>query len=273
MFKDFPEFSKSLLNLMAAPANIEYTCIGFNDYYKLQENNDDLTSLNISEYLLSISKFMMTKTILRMNIEIKDEDLEEEKYQELIDISYHKHLFLVEGIPASIKTYFSKFTLKAVDSYLVTPTMSNDIVQKIIRNFENSMAKINNSKTGTNKTKHELLARVFVSHVLTKPLEKSEDEFFKFIEKLLRFWSGSSFYKQNEEYKIQINNNLSSEHLPQSHTCFFLIDLPDYTTLGISENEIGKKLYDKIDNAISNVAAGFSFAGGNRRCRRIRQSR
>ena len=36
---------------------------------------------------------------------------------------------------------------------------------------------------------------------------------------------------------------------------------------------IGKKLYDKIDNAISNVAAGFSFAGGNRRCRRIRQSR
>jgi Cu/Ag efflux pump CusA len=37
-----------------------------------------------------------------------------------------------------------------------------------------------------------------------KTSEENKANFFKFIDKLLKFWSGSSFYKEKEEYKIQI---------------------------------------------------------------------
>ena len=264
MLIDFPEFSQSLLHLLETPETIEYTCVAYNDYYDLvKEENPDLTSENIEKYILLISKFMMTKTILRKGIEIKGEYETGEQYKELIKHSKMRHHYLVNGIPAFIRTHFSKFTLKSINSYLVTPTMSNDIIQKLIDNFTRAMTKINRNKTGQHKNKHEKLTSLFVSHILTKPAQKSEEEFFKFIEKLLKFWSASSFYKQNEEYKIQINNGLTVQHLPQSHTCFFLIDLPDYTTVG-TDDEIGKRLYDKIDNAISNAAGGFLLAGGNR---------
>ena len=222
--------------------------------------------LNLGLKLMPLAikyKFPFTKTILRKGIEIKGEYETGEQYTELIKLSKMRHHYLVNGIPTFIRTHFSKFTLKSINSYLVTPTMSNDIIQKLIDNFTRAMTKINRNKTGQHKNKHEKLTSLFVSHILTKPAQKSEEEFFKFIEKLLKFWSASSFYKQNEEYKIQINNGLTVQHLPQSHTCFFLIDLPDYTTVG-TDDEIGKRLYDKIDNAISNAAGGFLLAGGNR---------
>ena len=73
--------------------------------------------------------------------------------------------------------------------------------------------------------------------------------------------------KDAEEYKIQINGGLSSTHLPQSHTCFFLIDLPDYTTAAnvSNDDDIAQLLYNKIENAISNVEGGIGFAGGNKK--------
>ena len=158
---------------------------------------------------------------------------------------------------------------------------SDEIVNKIIRNFTNSMnKKLRTLQNGAPiKIKIEKLTELFIKYVLTNPNQnptpEQKEEFFKFIDKLLKFWSGSSFYKENEEYKIQLNLGLSPTHLPQSHTCFFLIDLPDYTIAPeprlISDITIGNVLYDKIENAILNVEGGIGFAGGNKKLRKIRK--
>lgn len=339
MFMDFPEYSKSLFNLMADPDTIEYIGTEYNDYYQLtnDENNKTVDKTNIEEYLLLTSKYMMTKTVLRKDIEIPKIHLEIQKiidktrqeaigepvpvleseierrcieaqkkyiassdvakevkarrdyaransatglspaeltnigktaeYKYVIQKSEYITNCLIEGIPDFIKEYFKGpplYTLKSLNHYLVTPSMSNAIIEKLIRNFTNSMNKRIRQKVGSDKTKHELLTRLFISHILTKKPATAEEDFFKFIDKLLRFWSGSSFYKDNEEYKIQINAGLSNTHLPQSHTCFFLIDLPLYQ--GSNDDEIGELLYNKLENAVSNVGGGMGFAGGN--CRR-----
>ena len=269
MLNDFPEFTTSILNLMAAPDTIEYTCIGFNDYYDLLPEDKDLDKDNIQEYLILISKYMMTKTIYRKGIDMPP-GITTEDTEALVFKTEHMHKYLGKGIPNVIKTYFSKLTLNSINSYLVTPTMSDEIVSKIIRNFTNSMNK--KLRTLVNgapiKIKIEKLTELFIKYVLTNPNQnptpEQKEEFFKFIDKLLKFWSGTSFYKANEEYKIQINSGLSPTHLPQSHTCFFLIDLPDYTLAPnvASDEDIGQLLYNKIANAISNVEGGFGFAGG-----------
>ena len=269
MLNDFPEFTTSILNLMAAPDTIEYTCIGFNDYYDLLPEDKDLDKDNIQEYLILISKYMMTKTIYRKGIDMPPGITTEDR-EALVFKTEHMHKYLGKGIPDVIKTYFSKLTLNSINSYLVTPTMSDEIVNKIIRNFTNSMnKKLRTLQNGAPiKIKIEKLTELFIKYVLTNPNQnptpEQKEEFFKFIDKLLKFWSGTSFYKANEEYKIQINSGLSPTHLPQSHTCFFLIDLPDYTSAPnvASDEDIGQLLYNKIANAISNVEGGFGFAGG-----------
>lgn len=334
MFMDFPEYSKSLFNLMADPDTIEYIGTEYNDYYQLtnDESNKTVDKENIEEYLLLTSKYMMTKTILRKDIEIPKIHLEIQKiidktrqeatgateaeiqrlcieaekkyiassdvakyvkasrdyarsnspevspaeltnigksaeYEYVIQKSEYMTECLIEGIPDFIKEYFKGpplYTLKSLNHYLVTPSMSNAIIEKLKTNFTNSMNKRIRLKVGDDKTKHELLTRLFISHILTKKPQTAEEDFFKFIDKLLRFWSGSSFYKDNEEYKIQINTGLSNTHLPQSHTCFFLIDLPLYQ--GSNDEVIGELLYNKLENAVSNVGGGMGFAGGNNRC-------
>jgi|694.fasta_scaffold00138_40 hypothetical protein len=275
MLNDFPEFTTSILNLMAAPDNIEYTCIGFNDYYQLLPEDKDLDKDNIEEYLILISKFMMTTTILRKDIDIpQGTDM-----NALITKSMKMHKNLTKGIPDVIKNYFNKIPMNSINSYIVTPTMTDEIVNRLIRNFTNTMNRKNRMLSGPIKAKHEKLTEIFINRILTNPIanpnEDQKEVFFKFIDKLLKFWSGSSFYKENEEYKIQLNLGLSPTHLPQSHTCFFLIDLPDYTIAPeprlISDITIGNVLYDKIENAILNVEGGIGFAGGNKKLRKIRK--
>ena len=259
MLIDFPEFTKSLLNLMADPANIEWACIGFNDYYKLTSEDADVKDDTIEEYLILVSKFMMTTTILRKGIDIPPGTDE----NDLNAKARLMHDCLVTGINLDIKLYLKPFTLKSINSYLVTPTMSDEIVNKLVRNFTNTMNRKNRNLSGPGKLKSEKLTQLFISHVLTNKNPDDKEGFFKFIDKLLKFWSGSAFYKDNEEYKIQLNAGLSATHLPQSHTCFFLIDLPDYTTVG-NDSQIGDTLYNKINTAISNVEGGMGFAGGKK---------
>jgi hypothetical protein len=274
---DFPEFINTITNLMADPANIENAFIGLNDYYQLQgEYGDDinLTDQNIETYIMLVSKFMMTATPLRKDIELKGANLStsitETNYNLIVNKAKKILLHLIEGIPSDIKSYFKKYPIKALNSFLVTPTMSNEIINKLKANFTLAMGKRNSTKIGDNKALHEKLTRLFISHVLTRGShmgsDDNEENFFKFIDKLLKFWSASSFYKENEEYKIQINTLLSTNHFPQSHTCFFTIDLPNYADPSTqSDNDIGQKLYEKIKGAINNVSAGMDLAGGSRR--------
>jgi hypothetical protein len=259
MFEDFPEYTSSILNLMKMnPNDIEHTYIGFNDYYNLLDVDEDVTKDTISKFLYKTAKYMMTKTILRKGIDnISDSD-----YLEVVKNGEKINKLFIKGIKGDINNYLvqQKIPLKVVNSYLVNPTMSSEIIDKLISNFTNTMTR----KIAQSSNQDELrkMTNLFIEYVLNNKKQLDEQEYHNFMDKLLKFWSGSSFYKEDENYKIDINNMLSDQHLPQSHTCFFLIDLPQYT--GTNNDEIGEKLYNKIDIAIANVEEGIGLQGGGK---------
>ena len=81
-----------------------------------------------------------------------------------------------------------------------------------------------------------------------------ESDYFDFMKKLLRFWSGSTFLKKSARYKISVNLDLSPNHFHKSHTCFFEIELPIYAS--------GEILLDKLKIALSNTEDGIGLEGG-----------
>jgi hypothetical protein len=254
MLEDFPEYTMTLLNLLKGdPENIEYVYIGFNDYFNLRHGDVDITKDNIDDFIKECAKYIMTKTIIRKDI---DSIPAGSNYNNIIRKGEEINAKFVNGIPQDIKSYISGkgIPLLTLTSYLIKPLMSQEIIGKLKRNFINSMQRhiTNNANLGK-------IVELFSEYVLNNKFGNSEAIYFKYIENLIKFWSGSAFYKDTEKYKIVINTNLSNEHLPQSHTCFFTIDIPLYTG---TDEDIGKKLYDKIELAITNVETGIGLAGG-----------
>lgn len=256
MLNDFPAYTKTMLELMKKPDNIEYVGFEFNDHYNLKPTGEDIditiTKDNIVEFLTLTAKHMMTKSILRKDIEIKPD----ENYDEITRHNENINKYFIEGIPSDIRTELSEIPLTVINSFIVKPAISQEIIDKLFNNFYKTMRQTKRSSLLTRMT------NLFNEYILTQRPQQTDEEFFDFIDKLLRFWSGSAFYKEKEHYKIQINSNLSDAHLPQSHTCCFTIDIPLYTG---TDYEIGNKLYNKIKMAIFNVEKGIGFAGGARR--------
>jgi len=256
MLNDFPAYTRTMLELMKKPDDIEYVGFEFNDHYNLKPTDQGLditiTKDNILEFLTLTAKHMMTKSILRKDIEIKAG----ENYDEITQHNENINKYFIEGIPSDIRAVLSEIPLNVINSFIVKPAISHEIVDKLSDNFFKTMRQIKKTPELTR------MSNLFNQYVLTQRPQQSDAEFFDFIDKLLRFWSGSAFYKNKEKYKIQINRNLSDAHLPQSHTCFFTIDIPLYT--GATDDAIGNKLYNKIEMAISNVEKGIGFAGGSK---------
>lgn len=253
---------------MKDPKNIEYTYISFNDYYKLIATDKDITADNIQEYLILVSKFTMTKTILRKGIDIT---LDISQYDTFIKYAENIHKWLIAGIPMEIKTqlHSSDFNSNIINSYLVIPAMTYEIINDLIKNFRKTMGK--KIETTYNQDKKDVyvnFTNIFIKYILTyNSLHLSEIDYFIFITNLVRFWSGSSFFNNNEDYKIEINYGLSIHHLPQSHTCFYTIDLPKYD--GPNNIEIGNIIYNKLYMAVTNVEQGIGFRGGYTPRRRV----
>ena len=275
MLNDFPSDFEMFINLMKTPEQIEYTGIAYNDKYLLDESSgegDEINRENITEYLIKTARFMMTTTILRKDIEIKSPREDPERYKIVFQKGRKITSIFIEHFTKDLKEYFVNKNFKPVviNSYIKTPDMSDEIIKKLIENLKRTMRRQNPN----NEPRLTKLTELFIEYVLKNKNGKDEDIYHKFITNLLQFWSGSSLYKENENYKLVINVNLGEDHLPQSHTCFFLIDLPNYIgndPIGRNDEEIGNKLLNKIEIAISNVESGIGMAGGNKRLRRTRK--
>ena len=265
MASDMPTELSMITNLMKKPDDIEYIGSTYNDYYLLDERTDEgdeLNKDNIVDYLKKTAKFMMTTSILRKDIEIRTG----RDYREIFEKGKRINYFFIQGIPMALRDECKEnnFRETVINSYLKNPDMTDDIINKLINNFKSTMQTTHNYRINPLLQKLSLL---FLRYVLrnTEGKHANEEAYHKFIINLLKFWSGSSFYKDSERYKIAINPGLSFRHLPQSHTCFFMIDLPPY--IGTDE-EIGELLFNKIEMAISNVESGIGLAGGGRSRRR-----
>ena len=254
LIDDFPDLAYSLFSLLDEKDKIKDIYMTYNDTFSLytpkrgKEPNKDVNDANIEDYIVKLATFMMTKTVLRKNIDItrqsgEPNELFDSRYENIETRSEIAYKSLANGISTSIKTKLesSKIPIKTITSYLTAGNMSNEIITELKENFIQS-------------TEISTMKNLFISHVLTKPDGMSEVDYFDFMTKLLQFWSGSTFFKKNERYRIEINSALSPEHLPQSHTCYFIIDLPLYTS--------GTVLFEKLEMAISNVEVGIGLRGG-----------
>ena len=225
---------------------------------------------------------MMTKTILRKDIDVLQPDVND-KYKKLVEYGEEITSIFIDGIPEHIVQYNinMNFTSRKVTSFLVPPTMNADILTKLIENFKRTMSIVYQDLRPIQKNKFIILSNAFEA-ILKLPTEaernpEAASNHFKFIEKLIKFWSGSIFYKEKEKYKIKINEGLGAEYLPQSHTCFFQIDFPDYSPMnggfnnGVPSPAIITKMRSKLELAVSNVEDGIGMAGGGSKRRRRRQ--
>jgi len=282
MINDFPEEFKHLCFLLENPRTVKDVLgFNFNDFYLLNDVEIDdcdcsldieeldkknkqcklfcITSDNIDTYIKKIAKFMMTKTILRKNIEISpDKD-----YKKICERGQRITSLFISGIPKDIILDLKRnnFCPWVINSYLKNPDMSIEIINKLTLNFTTTMNSEPNYQSNKDLEKLTVIFNLYVLRNL-KGFHRDKESYYKFLIDLLKFWSGSSFYKDNQKYKIQIDPNLSEDHLPHSHTCFFTIDLPKYR--GNNYDEIGRKMFDKVNMAISNVEAGIGYAGGRR---------
>ena len=257
LIDDFPDLAYSLFSLVDEKDKIKDTYMTYNDTFSLytpkrgKEPNKDVNDANIEDYIVKLATFMMTKTVLRKNIDItrqsgEPNELFDSRYENIETRSEIAYKSLANGISTSIKTKLesSKIPLKTITSYLTAGNMSNEIITELKENFIQS-------------TEISTMKNLFISHVLTKPEGMSEVDYFDFMTKLLQFWSGSTFFKKNERYRIEINSALSPEHLPQSHTCYFIIDLPLYTS--------GTVLFEKLEKAVNYIEEGIGLQGGGRK--------
>jgi len=277
MINDFPAEFTATIKSMEKPEEIEYFGTAFNDYYLLDEDSnegDDLTRDNIIDFIRKTAKFMMTKTILRKDIEIRPG----QDFKKIFEKGEKINTLLIQGIPTAIREEFktNNFCPTVINSYIKTPDMNREIIGKLITKFQGTMPTVHNYRGNADLQR---LAKLFKEYVLEDKGRKhaNEENYFKFIINLLKFWSASSFYKDEGRYKIAINAGLSNTHLPSSHTCFFTIDLPNYTQISrnATDEEIGNYLFNKVEIAISNVESGIGNAGGGYRSssRKIRNTR
>jgi len=266
LLDDFPELAKGLYNVKED--EIEYIDLTYNDTYYLNKNNLPIKNEDdYKDYLIKTSKFVTTKMILRKEIEYKynDKDKTEKNYNKLS--KYGEFIFnsFIDGIPKEIKTIFKNIPIKSVETYLTPSRLSLETIQLLIKNLKtNTINTIDKLSDDIKKQALQNTLDIFINKILLNSREKKLDEYLDYIEKLLRFWSGSSIYKNNEKYRIEINfdETLSLKALPVSHTCYFQIDFPNYiNTAKETKEEI---LIKKMDLAINYVEVGIGMAGGSK---------
>ena len=123
--------------------------------------------------------------------------------------------------------------------------------------MERQITDLNNRRQSERVRKVRQLTDFFINFVLTKDSNETQEDFNIFISKLLSFWSGVSFYTENKNYIISYISDLDINRLPESHTCFYRIDLPGYTT--------GEMLKEKIRMAVYGIEEGIGLRGGKRK--------
>jgi hypothetical protein len=83
--------------------------------------------------------------------------------------------------------------------------------------------------------------------------------------KFLKFVNGSTRVPTTQKFKLQpFQYPQSQEHLPESHTCFFALDLPEYKTLALMQEKLRQAFnncgaIDADDTGTANAAARLTY--------------
>ena len=116
-----------------------------------------------------------------------------------------------EGIPKYIKLYTRErdISLKEIDDIIIAEEITEEIIKKLIDNVRRN-------------TRDTELVEEFINTFLIKKRTNKKE----IIKKLLIFWSGVPYYMEDKTYKLNVLEFMNIDRLPQSHTCFCIIDYP-----------------------------------------------
>lgn len=252
---DLPVVTSSVLNLLKIenPDDIDNIGIEYNDAYKIQKNNDDgdrVTSENLERYIIDFARHINTNNILQVGEKGSD-----------IDANYIYENFN-KGIDNNLRKVFQykKISYDIIDQMLTREDFKEEILTKLSNNISNYITVTNSA--------NELNTRIFSNTAIIIYVEKytkymndillnqntgfSQDEHITFLRKLLKFWTGTDYYKPEIHYVINILMYRNGGY-PVSHTCSRTIDMPLYETQ--------KEFFDKLKEAVESSFNGFQIAG------------
>ena len=207
-----------------------------------QESDLDVTKDNYEKYLLD-------RSILALDInDTKNGSLE------------YKLLGFTDGFSSLIKkSIFEKISLYELRKTIEGETITKKLIAKLVNKLEKKYPK----PTKQQKWFIELLKDPD-NYPLEEKHQVKEEEWLKFIKKLLEFMTGRAILDLEQNYVIGMAPNMGKNELPKSHTCFNTIDLPEYESKDI--------MYKKLKQAVFFAEEGTGFEGGKmRRRRRIKQ--
>jgi hypothetical protein len=259
--------SRAYINMMNKQEknNIDLCEWSFNDYYiitRASKSNPDghlLTKENYPKYMLQLSKHIITKNFLFNGVKGSNKNMKG-RYESLF-----------AGFNNELRTflYNNDVSIDMVDKLITNEQLDEAILLEFAKKLKISVIKFvdNNPYSNVfiaNKTeeeKQEMIAemKVCMTNIITiKRTGETEEEHYKFIRRLLQFWTGFNYYDKradNEEngYKLFYFYGSDVHRFPSTHTCFYQLDFfgfpHDKTTIVEKEEYLYEKLIVSINNA------------------------
>jgi len=284
---DFQDEFRSYINLMRQPEHIEYAYLSFNSDYDLRSTDDDVDVSSFGDYIREKCKYRMLHKVFS-----------KEQKPNAVDV-YPRFKGMVKGF-STLRKFFGtlKLTVPTLDKLLTFGTVSLTTVLDLIENFERNMAGNYVETTANMVSILRDNGETFPYDVIGIERPRSQTErrkyFLQFIERLLMFWSSYKRYcdslgyflivKHVEEFdaakrvtrnadaskRRALTENERKNMLPESHTCFARIDIPDTYK---NDRDL---MYRKLVQCAYFMEAGISNLGGARSLssvRRVRRSR
>ena len=195
----------------------------------LKSSGENITKKNFIKFILQQSRHVITKNFLG-KFEVNSGKNMKKRYDSLF-----------AGFSNDIRKflYKKKVTIEQLSLLITNETLTIEILQELVSKIDvymeikytpNSFVGIYTGAimTDAEKKRRGDELKGYMSNIITnKRKSETKEEHIKFVKKLLRFWSGLTYYDKTKPYRIcyKYGVGININKLPCSHTCFYTLDI------------------------------------------------
>ena len=238
--------------------------LSFNDLYSVSKSKvsqkssgEEINKDNFIKFILQLSKHVVAKNCL-VKETVNSEKNMKKRYDSLFGgFSNEMRKFL----------YRKKVTIEQLSLLITNEQLTIEILRELVSNLNVYMEIKYTSNTfigeytGSKMSDAEQKERGdelkgYISNIITQKREdETEEEHIDFVKKLLRFWTGLTYYDKTQQYKICYKYGYSQgvginiNNLPLSHTCVYTLDIFGFRPED-TPNERIKFIYNKLKLAV-----------------------
>jgi len=248
------EFDNAIIYInMIRESQIEWVNdagMDFNEYYVIDKTNLKVSKDNCCKFLLQLAKHIITKNFLQKDDEGSNKSMK---------LRYTK---LFSGFDNKLRAILAKAKIGVAELEHMITIIKLD--EKVLKEFASKIIveiRGNNSLPEIEKQEKESEMKQILYEIITeKWKDKTDEEHYIFIRKLLRFWTGTTQYNKTINYTISYQNGkdmngnpFNKKRFPEAHTCFKLIDIFGFPDEIVSYNNKKDFLYDRLHEAVFNT--------------------